>query len=71
MGNRKLMVEDNVDFPAALMARRDELASTGRTAVLSIVPAVSVAVLGWIVVGALMLGVALLSAALVWVLALR
>ena len=34
VGNRKLMVEDNVDFPAALMARRDELASTGRTAVL-------------------------------------
>lgn len=34
VGNRKLMVEDNVDFPATLMARRDELASTGRTAVL-------------------------------------
>lgn len=34
VGNRKLMVEDNVDFPTALMARRDELASTGRTAVL-------------------------------------
>ena len=34
VGNRKLMVADDVDFPAALMARRDELASTGRTAVL-------------------------------------
>ena len=33
VGNRKLMVEENVDF-GALMERRDELASTGRTAVL-------------------------------------
>ncbi len=34
VGNRKLMVEEGVDFPSDLMARRDELASTGRTAVL-------------------------------------
>jgi len=34
VGNRSLMVADGVDFPTALMARRDELASTGRTAVL-------------------------------------
>ena len=34
VGNRKLMVEEGVDFPAPLMGRRDELASTGRTAVL-------------------------------------
>ncbi|ANZ23485.1 copper-translocating P-type ATPase [Rhodococcus sp. WB1] len=33
VGNRKLMVAENVDF-GALMDRRDELASTGRTAVL-------------------------------------
>jgi Cu2+-exporting ATPase len=33
VGNRKLMVEENVDF-GDLMARRDELASSGRTAVL-------------------------------------
>ena len=33
VGNRKLMVEENVDF-GALMERRDELASSGRTAVL-------------------------------------
>ncbi|NGP08743.1 heavy metal translocating P-type ATPase [Rhodococcus sp. 14C212] len=33
VGNRKLMVTENVDF-GALMDRRDELASTGRTAVL-------------------------------------
>uniref|UniRef100_A0A5Q5BH67 Heavy metal translocating P-type ATPase n=2 Tax=unclassified Mycobacterium TaxID=2642494 RepID=A0A5Q5BH67_MYCSS len=33
VGNRKLMVEERVDF-GALMERRDELASTGRTAVL-------------------------------------
>lgn len=33
VGNRKLMVEENVDF-GALMDRRDELASSGRTAVL-------------------------------------
>jgi P-type Cu2+ transporter len=33
VGNRKLMVEQNVDF-GALMDRRDELASSGRTAVL-------------------------------------
>ncbi|MFN8087602.1 MAG: heavy metal translocating P-type ATPase [Mycobacterium sp.] len=34
VGNRKLMVEEDVDFPVSLMGRRDELASTGRTAVL-------------------------------------
>ncbi|MCV7346068.1 heavy metal translocating P-type ATPase [Mycolicibacterium rhodesiae] len=34
VGNRKLMVEQEVDVPAALMAQRDELAATGRTAVL-------------------------------------
>ena len=34
VGNRKLMTEEDIDFPAALMTRRDELASTGRTAVL-------------------------------------
>jgi P-type Cu2+ transporter len=33
VGNRKLMVEENVDF-GPLMERRDELASSGRTAVL-------------------------------------
>lgn len=33
VGNRKLMVEENVEF-GDLMARRDELASSGRTAVL-------------------------------------
>lgn len=33
VGNRKLMVEENIEF-GALMGRRDELASTGRTAVL-------------------------------------
>jgi P-type Cu2+ transporter len=33
VGNRKLMVEENIDF-GALMERRDELASSGRTAVL-------------------------------------
>jgi Cu2+-exporting ATPase len=33
IGNRKLMVEENADF-GALMGRRDELASSGRTAVL-------------------------------------
>ena len=33
VGNRKLMVAEDVDF-GSLMARRDELASTGRTAVL-------------------------------------
>lgn len=33
VGNRKLMVEQNIDF-GALMDRRDELASSGRTAVL-------------------------------------
>jgi Cu2+-exporting ATPase len=33
VGNRKLMVEENIDF-GALMERRDELASGGRTAVL-------------------------------------
>ncbi|MEI6252770.1 MAG: heavy metal translocating P-type ATPase [Mycobacteriaceae bacterium] len=34
VGNRTLMVEEHVDFPTALMDRRDELASNGRTAVL-------------------------------------
>ncbi len=34
VGNRKLMVDEDVDVPAALMGRRDEWASTGRTAVL-------------------------------------
>ena len=34
VGNRTLMVEEDVDFPTALMGRRDELASSGRTAVL-------------------------------------
>lgn len=34
VGNRKLMIEQDVDVPASLMARRDELASSGRTAVL-------------------------------------
>ncbi len=33
VGNRKLMIEEDVEF-GALMQRRDELASTGRTAVL-------------------------------------
>ncbi|BDE17276.1 hypothetical protein MKCMC460_61360 (plasmid) [Mycobacterium sp. 20KCMC460] len=33
VGNRKLMIAENVDF-GALMQRRDELASSGRTAVL-------------------------------------
>ena len=33
VGNRKLMVEENIDF-GVLMERRDELASSGRTAVL-------------------------------------
>ncbi|HEX9834065.1 MAG TPA: heavy metal translocating P-type ATPase, partial [Mycobacterium sp.] len=33
VGNRKLMVQENIDF-GALMDRRDELASSGRTAVL-------------------------------------
>jgi Cu2+-exporting ATPase len=33
VGNRKLMVEEDIDF-GALMNRRDELASSGRTAVL-------------------------------------
>jgi Cu2+-exporting ATPase len=33
VGNRKLMVEENIDF-SALMPRRDELAASGRTAVL-------------------------------------
>jgi P-type Cu2+ transporter len=33
VGNRKLMVEENIDF-GALMERRDQLASSGRTAVL-------------------------------------
>jgi len=34
VGTRELMAEDGVDVPAALMAQRDELASSGRTAVL-------------------------------------
>ncbi|HOB48282.1 MAG TPA: heavy metal translocating P-type ATPase [Mycobacterium sp.] len=34
VGNRKLMLEEAVDFPPSLIDRRDELASTGRTAVL-------------------------------------
>jgi len=34
VGNRTLMVEENIDFPTALIGRRDELAATGRTAVL-------------------------------------
>ncbi|KMO72880.1 MAG: copper-translocating P-type ATPase [Mycolicibacterium rufum] len=34
VGNRKLMVEQDVDVPNSLMAQRDQLASTGRTAVL-------------------------------------
>lgn len=42
-------------------ANPDLAKPTGRSAVLSIVPAVSVAVLGWIVVAALMLGLAELS----------
>src|SRR6516164_7884353 len=33
IGNRKLMIEENIDF-GSLMDRRDELASNGRTAVL-------------------------------------
>ena len=38
VGNRKLMIEEDVDF-ATLMERRDELASSGRTAVLVAVDA--------------------------------
>ncbi len=34
VGNRRLMVEENVDVPAAVMGRRDQLAAAGRTAVL-------------------------------------
>ncbi|MGV0993161.1 MAG: heavy metal translocating P-type ATPase [Mycobacterium sp.] len=34
VGNRKLMVEQGVEFPQTLMGQRDELAATGRTAVL-------------------------------------
>lgn len=34
VGNRKLMIDEGVDFPAGLMGRRDEFASSGRTAVL-------------------------------------
>jgi Cu2+-exporting ATPase len=44
VGNRKLMVEENVDF-GALMERRDELASNGRTAVLVAVDGHGVAVI--------------------------
>lgn len=45
VGNRKLMVEEDVDF-GALMERRDELASSGRTAVLVGVDGRGVAVIG-------------------------
>lgn len=34
VGNRALMVEEDIDVPATLMFRRDELASSGRTVVL-------------------------------------
>jgi Cu2+-exporting ATPase len=34
VGNRKLMVEQGVEVPQTLMGQRDELAATGRTAVL-------------------------------------
>lgn len=44
VGNRKLMIEENVDF-GALMDRRDELASSGRTAVLVGVDGLGVGVL--------------------------
>ena len=44
VGNRKLMVEENVDF-GARMERRDELASNGRTAVLVAVDGHGVAVI--------------------------
>jgi Cu2+-exporting ATPase len=44
VGNRKLMVEENVDF-GALMERRDELAASGRTAVLVAVDGRGVAVI--------------------------
>jgi P-type Cu2+ transporter len=44
VGNRKLMVEENIDF-GALMERRDELASSGRTAVLVAVDGRGVAVI--------------------------
>jgi Cu2+-exporting ATPase len=45
VGNRKLMVEENIEF-GSLMERRDELASTGRTAVLVAVDGRGVAVIG-------------------------
>jgi len=44
VGNRKLMVEENIDF-GALMERRDELASSGRTAVLVAVDGCGVGVI--------------------------
>lgn len=44
VGNRKLMIEEDADF-GALMDRRDELASTGRTAVLVAVDGRGVAVI--------------------------
>ena len=45
VGNRKLMVEENIDF-GALMGRRDELTSSGRTAVLVAVDGRGVGVIG-------------------------
>jgi Cu2+-exporting ATPase len=45
IGNRKLMAEEKVEFPAALMRRRDEFASSGRTAVLVAVDGRGVAVI--------------------------
>jgi Cu2+-exporting ATPase len=45
VGNRKLMLEEKVDFPDSLMRRRDELASSGRTAVLVAVDGHGVAVI--------------------------
>jgi Cu2+-exporting ATPase len=44
VGNRKLMVEENIEF-GVLMDRRDELASSGRTAVLVAVDGRGVAVI--------------------------
>ncbi|TFV66610.1 UNVERIFIED_ORG: heavy metal translocating P-type ATPase [Bacillus sp. AZ43] len=45
VGNRKLMVDEGVDL-GSLLARRDELASSGRTAVLVAVDGRGVAVIG-------------------------
>ncbi|WP_179475973.1 heavy metal translocating P-type ATPase [Mycolicibacterium vinylchloridicum] len=45
IGNRKLMVEEKVEFSPALMRRRDEFASSGRTAVLVAVDGRGVAVI--------------------------